>query len=107
MTMLWVTRGRNWGFRFLRDGGLADPLPEYERAFAGVPRQGEICEPVGDAVTLRLLDPENRADGAGRLITHEFVLTGEDARGVTSVADGLRLVWPRVADEYAQLWRQA
>ena len=36
MTLIWATRGRNWGFRFLRDGDFADPLSEYDAAFAGI-----------------------------------------------------------------------
>ena len=36
MTLIWATRGRTWGFRFLRDGGLEDPLDTYEEAFAGI-----------------------------------------------------------------------
>ena len=25
MTLIWATRGRTWGFRFLRDGGFEEP----------------------------------------------------------------------------------
>src|SRR5690606_6305373 len=32
--LVWATRGRSWGFRFLLNGGLSDPLPTYERIFA-------------------------------------------------------------------------
>ena len=35
--LIWATRGRTWGFRFLLDGGQADPLTTYERAFARLP----------------------------------------------------------------------
>ena len=26
MSLIWATRGRTWGFRFLLNGGFADPL---------------------------------------------------------------------------------
>ena len=29
--LIWATRGRSWGFRFLLKGGLSDPLMAYER----------------------------------------------------------------------------
>ena len=32
-SVIWATRGRTWGFRFLLDAGLSDPLADYERAF--------------------------------------------------------------------------
>ena len=35
MRFIWATRGRDWGFKFLRDGGFSDPLPIYEAAFEG------------------------------------------------------------------------
>ena len=31
---IWATRGRTWGFRFLRRGGLEDPLGVYEATFS-------------------------------------------------------------------------
>lgn len=34
--LIWATRGRSWGFRFMLDGGLSDPLPDCERAFGDV-----------------------------------------------------------------------
>ena len=32
---IWATRGRTWGFRFLRTAGRVDPLKLYEAAFRG------------------------------------------------------------------------
>ena len=32
--LIWATRGRSWGFRFLLNAGLPDPLADYERSFA-------------------------------------------------------------------------
>ncbi|MFT3797333.1 hypothetical protein [Microbacterium sp.] len=61
----------------------------------------------GDDVGLRLLDPEGRTDRAGRPIQHDFVVSGALAEQIHSVADGLALVWPVVAAEYARCWDRA
>lgn len=87
MRFIWATRGRDWGFTFLRDGGLADPLPTYEAAFAGT-------NPT--LTTLRFNDPEGRTDRAGRVIEHDFVFL--DPTENPAAED----VWQLVADEYAR-----
>ena len=100
---LWVARGKTWGFQFLRDGGMPDPLPTYERAFEGIGGR-EVCTRVGDCVALRFPDPEGREDSAGRVIVHSFVVFAPLADHVRSVDDGLRVVWARVSAEYARVW---
>lgn len=40
----------------------------------------------------------------GRVIPHEFVVFPPLADEINSVEDGLREVWPLVADEFAQVW---
>lgn len=102
--LIWATRGRTWGFRFLLDGGLADPLPEYERAFLGLEDATISFRRVDDTVAFRFPDPLGRHDASGRQIPHEFVVLGEVARDMVSVDDGLRLVWPLVADAYSRVW---
>ncbi|MFQ6155634.1 hypothetical protein ACLMMA_04020 [Micrococcus luteus] len=113
MSFIWATRGRTWGFRFLRDGGFKDPLPVYDDAFSGVEDEPEVCRRVDKKVALRFPDPEGRKDVAGRLIPHEFVVLGHLADGIEdgidtgeikSVDDGLRLVWPLVENEFAGIW---
>ncbi|MBQ1059173.1 hypothetical protein NMK34_19305 [Micromonospora sp. BRA006-A] len=104
MSLIWATRGRVWGFRFLLTGGFPDPLPEYEAAFAGAGDAPEICHAVGDRVALRIADPLGRQDQSGRLIPHEFVICGPQAAEIRSVADGLALVWPQVAGEFERVW---
>lgn len=102
--LVWATRGRAWGFRFLLTGGLTDPLPEYERVLAelGDARTG-YCRVAGK-VGLRLPDPQGRRDASGRVIPHEFVLSGSLAEQVGSVEEGLKRVWPLVADFYDKAW---
>lgn len=104
MTMIWGTRGRTWGFRFLLDGGYRDPLGPYESAFAGIEDDVMAVQWVGDRVALRFSDPLRRTDAAGRRILHDFVLWGDLAPGVDSVEGGRLRVWPIVADAYSALW---
>jgi hypothetical protein len=106
MSLIWATRGRTWGFRFLLDGGFEDPLLEYDAVFSGAGDGPEVCHRSGEKVALRFPDPLGRKDVAGRVIPHEFVVFGPSADGIDSVEDGLRLVWrqPQVADEFARVW---
>jgi hypothetical protein len=102
---IWATRGRTWGFRFLRTGGYKDPLNEYERAFFEIGDQPEgWCRLAEEVVALRFLDPQERQDAAGRVIPHDFVLLGSWADGISSLDDGRRLIWPQVADEFEEVW---
>ncbi|WP_229069715.1 hypothetical protein [Actinoplanes sp. DH11] len=106
MSLIWATRGRTWGFRFLLDGGLADPLLEYEAAFADAGDGPEVCHRAGDRVALRFPDPLGRRDRAGRVIPHDFVISGSSAAEIDSVAAGIRLVWdaPEISGEFARVW---
>ncbi|MEU8404983.1 hypothetical protein AB0C19_02135 [Micromonospora sp. NPDC048842] len=38
------------------------------------------------------------------MIPHEFVVCGSQAGEIHSVADGLALVWPQVAEESERVW---
>lgn len=104
MRLIWATGGKHWGFRFLRDGGYPDPLPAYEDAFSRVEEEPEAYHRVAERVALRFFDPLQRKDAAGRNIFHEFVVFGPPADEIDSVEDGVRLVWPLVANEFAQVW---
>lgn len=104
MTFIWATRGRAWGFRFLRDAGFPDPLPVYDQAFAGAPDEPELCCRVGDKLALRFSDPLGRRDESGRPIPHEFVVLEELAGTINSVDDGRRVIWPLVAECYEEVW---
>jgi hypothetical protein len=107
MSIIWATRGRTWGFRFLLSGGLNDPLPTYEEVFSSVGLQQETWTRVGDRIALRFLDPLGRTDQAGRVIPHDFVLLDSDAAGAQSVDDGRTLIWPQVAELFARVWNLA
>jgi hypothetical protein len=104
MSLMWATRGRRWGFRFLETGGHADPLLAYDAAFGAIGDDRRACSRSGDVVALRFPDPLGRRDAAGRVIPHEFVVTGDLAAHIHTVEDGIAVVWPLVADRYAEVW---
>lgn len=110
MRAIWATRGRTWGFRFLLDGDYADPLPVYDRVFAGVEGERTLYVKVGGRVGLRFADPLGRRDAAGRVIPHDFVIleSPDDEEPlvdkIDSVDDGLLKVWPVVREVYARIW---
>src|SRR6476661_3454327 len=87
--LIWATRGRSWGFRFLLAGGLSDPLADYERAFADLEPEPAAWRRTDAVVALRIPDPDGRKDAAGRDIPHEFVVFGDLADRIESVEDGL------------------
>jgi len=102
--LIWATRGRNWGFRFLLDAGLRDPLSEYERAFAELADERSAWRRTGRVVAVRFPDPKGRRDAAGRVIPHEFVVFGDGADVVNSVHDGEQHLWPLVEQSFEHVW---
>jgi len=105
VNLIWATRGRSWGFRFLLDGGLPDPLLTYERGFSGVEGEREVSRRVDVLVAVRFGDPEGRCDDAGRPISHDVVILPPAADDVR-VDDAGTQVWPELADAYARVWEQ-
>mgnify|MGYP003382615269 CR=1 FL=1 len=102
--VIWATRGRTWGFRFLLDGGLSNPLSEYERAFGDLKDEPTAWVQMVGRVGLRFADPEERRDTAGRIIPHEFVILGPQSKRIRSLQAGKEWVWPRVAKAYERVW---
>ena len=104
MSFIWATRGRTWGFRFLRSGGFDDPLPPYDAAFADIDASPSAFRRVGTTVAVRFPDPSGRNDSAGRPIPHEFVVLRPLSDQINDVAGALERIWPLVADEYETVW---
>lgn len=105
--VIWATRGRSWGFRFLLGGGFDDPLQAYERAFAGTDGERTVWRRDDTRVALRFPDPDGRCDASGRVIPHDIVVLPPLADDVRSVDDGRRLIWrPRLAAAFTRLWDQ-
>lgn len=104
MSLIWATRGRTWGFRFLRSGGFDDPLPPYDAAFADIGAGQSVFRRVGTTVAARFQDPSGRKDSAGRPIPHELVIFPPLSDQIDNVADVLEQIWPLVAEEYESIW---
>jgi hypothetical protein len=104
VNLIWATRGRSWGFRFLLDGGLSDPLSTYERAFDGAGGERTHCRQVGSHVAVRFPDPLGRLDKSGRVIPHDIVVESALATGIRSAEDGLRIIWPLLAPAFEKVW---
>lgn len=104
-SIIWATRGRSWGFRFLLRGGLPDPLLEYERVIGQIGEEPEAWGSRSGKIAVRLPDPEGRKDASGRLIPHQFVVWGDLASSIASVDDARSFLWPLVADLYADVWQ--
>lgn len=102
--LIWATRGRTWGFRFLLAGGLSDPLPHYERVFGEVGDAPTACVKDSRQVALRFPDPLGRRDAASRIIPHEFIVPSELGGSINSVEAGVLEIWPMVSDTYARFW---
>lgn len=106
MTFIWSTRGRTWGFRFLRDGGSVDPFVDYAKAFSGVEQEREVWRRSDGVVALRFPTPGGTKDSAGRVIPQEFVVFGTLASQINSVQEGINKVWPSVVEEFMGIWNR-
>ncbi|MBF4553354.1 hypothetical protein ACUY3M_04565 [Corynebacterium suicordis] len=104
MSILWATRGKDWGFRFLLDGGHSQPLKMYSEAFGNSHIRRELCDVNKEYTAVRFEDPEGRKDSAGRVIPHDFIVAGDMAQGVVSLEEAKKIIWPLVAEKYAQIW---
>lgn len=104
--MIWATRGRSWGFRFLARGGFDDPIHTYEQAFHGAETQQQVCRRRGPMVAVRFPDPEDRRDAAGRVIPHDFVILGPESvvERIDSIETARDVIWPEVAETFALVW---
>ncbi|MBC9954618.1 hypothetical protein ICM05_08165 [Leucobacter sp. cx-42] len=106
MKIIWATRGKTWGFKFLRADGCADPLPAFEQAFRGAPASGDFFARTNDntGFMFRLMDPRGRTDRSGRVIPHEIIVFGDPAETVQSLDDALREIWPELSVQYDAVW---
>ncbi len=106
MKLIWATRGRTWGFRFLRTGGLANPLEVYEEAFVGSDGAPFAFIQRAETLAVRFTDPEQRKDRAGRVIPHEFVVLAPDHLRLGDYESARAELWHAVEKEYASIWDQ-
>lgn len=104
MNMIWATRGKNWGFKFLMDGGYSDPLPAYEEVFEAYSMETEFWYSLPDRAGLRFPDPLHRKDSSGRLIFHDFVILDRELMEIRTFQEARELVWSQVEKRYSELW---
>ena len=102
--IIWATRGRHWGFKFLLDAGLKEPLHTYDHLFEGVSERASAFRREGTTAVLRFPDPEGRRDTAGRVIPHEFIVFNDATAVIDSAEAGQRVIWPLVAESYSRIW---
>jgi len=76
----------------------------YEEAFSGAEEVSEVSRRAAGRLALRFPDPLGRQDASGRVIPHDFVVFDSVPDDLDSVADGIRLIWPLVADEFDRVW---
>lgn len=107
MKLIWATRGRNWGFKILRSGGLANPLEVYEAAFNGSDGAAFTFTQRAETLAVRFPDPEERKDRAGRVISQEFVVLAPDHFRFSDCESVRSELWHEVEDEYATIWDRA
>ncbi|KQS08319.1 hypothetical protein ASG04_14535 [Curtobacterium sp. Leaf183] len=104
MRLIWATRGKTWGFRFVRTGGLANPLEVYEEAFTGSDGEPFTFTQRADTLAVRIPDPQRRKDRAGRVIPHEFVVLAPDHLRFSDCESARAALWHEVEEEYASIW---
>jgi hypothetical protein len=119
-SILWSTRGYNWGFRFPLQPqkygkDCQDWLGHYEKMF----------EPFGDDdnrvvngylnidnkeipfIAVRFKDPEERKDISGRIIPHEVAIIGDDTQNLINLNsfELQNAVWFLVSDTYSKIYQ--
>lgn len=99
-----MARGLDWGFRFIADAGLRDPLPTYESAFFANRDAPTVYEKTTAGLAIRFRDPEGRFDRSGRVIAHDFVVIDPGSLDIQDLAGAEAKLWPLVQGFYADNW---
>ena len=95
-----ATRGKDYGFRFIKKGGLPDPLQAYESAFSERPDAGLFNRLDDGRIALSFMDPQGRRDHAGRVIPHEVIIPKSMSGDIKDHADAVAKVWPELEKTY-------
>ena len=82
------------GFGSSSTEGSPTHFSDYERSFADLEDEPTTWRRTAGKVALRFPDPLGRKDAAGRVIPHEFVVSGDLADEIESVEDGLHRSGP-------------
>lgn len=115
-TILWSTRGRDWGFRMLLLPQLScsDWLDAHHRMFqentvteeyqvnqGNIKLSSNLTVPY---IALSFPDPEQRKDRAGRIIPHEIALLGEEIQAFQDIRSAVNEIWKTLSSTYAILY---
>ena len=114
-TLLWSTRGRDWGFRMLLYPQMPceDWLVSYQSMFKQSSsdeaqfRRGQVELGQGrnvPYVAVKFTDPQSRTDRAGRLIPHEIAVIGEESKNFKDFNSVKEAVWKILSDTYTKLY---
>jgi hypothetical protein len=119
-SVLWSTRGYNWGFRFplqpqKYEKYCQDWLEHYEKMFEQfgdddnrvVNGYLKIDNKETPFIAIRFKDPEDRNDISGRIIPHEVAIIGDDTQNLRSL-NSLELknaVWTLLSDTYSNIYQ--
>jgi hypothetical protein len=119
-SVLWSTRGYNWGFRFPLQPqkygkDCQDWLGHYEKMFDQfgdddnrvVNGYLKIDNKEIPFIAIRFKDPEQRKDISGRIIPHELAIIGDDTQKIRNFTS-LELknaIWMLVSDTYSKIYQ--
>ena len=110
-SVIYSSRGKNKGFRFLEDGGTKTVLSEWEKAFGAdggeAGSHGDFFKKYEGKIAAQFMDPKGRRDAAGRLIPHSIILPPTMTEGVNSIEDVKTKVWPTLEKTYDAFWEES
>ena len=97
-----LTRGKDYGFRFLDSGGTKTPLSDLEGLFGDsvMDQSAGFFEKNGGVIGASFLDPDGRKDQAGRTIPHFVVVPKSMSKDINNLDDVVSKVWPQLKDRY-------
>lgn len=116
-SLLWSTRGRDWGFRRLLEPDIRcdNWLQSYKTMFSQhnmnqqqfqrgyVKLSSKIKDPV-PYVAVIFTDPQSRTDRSNRTIPHEIAIVGEDSYQFEDFDSIKEKVWEVLSDVYSELY---
>jgi hypothetical protein len=109
-----VSRGKNIGYKILKNGNLPDYLPEIGKASLDdgsytrlQPGQYRRYGANLEKAALSFHDPEGRKDASGRTIVHDVILSKEHAHDVTDFDSAKKKAWALVKDDFDEFYKSS
>lgn len=99
-SVVMASRGKNRGFRFIKNGGVPDPLVEYMKSSLLKSETQGFEKYDGGKVAVSFLNPDGLKDKSGRVIPISLVIPKSQATGINSTDDVLKSVWPQIKDAF-------